>query len=125
MKRLIEFIIFLFYRYYDEGSTKNIAYPKSITSIMLLLFLNIYTILIIFKLDDIMPYNVSDPRWLKFLIIIVVYILPQYLIISSIFKKKDIINLKYDEDKIDKGNAILITYIIFSFIAITIAALVS
>lgn len=123
MKRVIKFILFLFYRYYDQGSTKEIAYEKSIFSMMLLLFINIFTLLIILNKTDIMPYNASDPRWLQYLKTISIFVLPGFILISIIFRKKEIINLKYDEDKIDKGNTILIMYIALSFIAITIAAL--
>jgi len=70
----MKFILFLLYRYYDKGSTKEIAYEHAILSIMLLLFINIFTFLTLFDLGNILPYNASYPRGLQYLKDIVIII---------------------------------------------------
>lgn len=46
MKNLILKFLFLFYKYYDKGSTKSIAYMSALIALMMVLFLNIFSILI-------------------------------------------------------------------------------
>jgi hypothetical protein len=52
MKSIIYKFLFLFYRYYDKGTTKNVAYFSAITALLMVLFLNVYSFLIFTKIDE-------------------------------------------------------------------------
>ncbi len=52
MKSLILKFLFLFYNYYDKGSTKSIAYQSSIIALIIAIFLNLYSVLIFSGVED-------------------------------------------------------------------------
>lgn len=113
MKRLIAFVIFLFYRYYDKGSTKSIAYLSAIIGISFLTFINISTILILFNLDRVFLIIESHGRFIRYISSIVLW-LPFYLFYQFYFKKEKIIQMEIPRKKLIISNIALITYIIIS-----------
>ncbi len=122
MKRILEFIIFIFYRYYDKGSTKIIAYESALIGITLLAFLNVFAILVFFdvNIDKIFPIIETHGRVVKYLSSVVLW-LPIYLIFRYFFKKDDIINQEVSKKAILFGNIGLIIYIVISVILLVIA----
>ncbi len=125
MRKVISFILFLFYDYYKEGKhTKLIAYEQSILVFLFLVFMNLSSIFIFFDTLDLLPGRLSDPKWQQYLEAGVFYFSPGYLIIGMIFKKEDIISLRYDEEIVRKGKVTLFSYFAFSFLALMILAII-
>ncbi len=123
MRKAIEFILYLFYKYYERSrNTDRIAYEAAILAFLFLIFLNLITLLRIFNATDLLPGSTSDPRWLQYLEAGVLYFLPGYLIVSRLFRKNKIINLVFDESKIRRGNVALFLYVVFSFFTMIILA---
>jgi hypothetical protein len=81
-------ILYIFYRYYNDGATKDVAYLKSVTVFLLLLLINILTVCAFagFKLPD----TEGASTITKYLVFLIFYSLPLYLIINYFVKKKDL-----------------------------------
>ncbi len=125
MIRLIRFTLFILYNYYKEGKgTKHTPYLSAVLSFILLLFMNTITALDVLGIGagNIIPWNPNDPTWLQYLEALVLFWLPGYLIMSFLFKKVDIVVLKYDENTIRRGNITLFVYFVLSFIMMAIFA---
>lgn len=92
----------------------------------LLGFMNLLLILILLDKVDLIPINLSDGKGTKQIVIFWV-MLPIYLAMTFLIRKKDLVALKeeYDNnwDKVFKGNVWLVLYIIASFASVFIAAL--
>jgi hypothetical protein len=86
----MKFILYIFYRYYDHGQTKDIAYVKTVLVFLLLLFINIFTILIIFNATEIFNVLKFKSKLLKYIIIGGAYFLPGYLIINYLVSKENL-----------------------------------
>ena len=119
MKNLILKFLFLFYKYYDKGSTKDIAFEKSIASLILVLFLNIFSLLIIFNVLERHPDNSNGTLMsIKYLIGFAIFI-PIFFILKIFFKKEDVLNIEMDKPTMRKGYFIIVTYIILSMLMLT------
>lgn len=123
----MKFFIYLLYRYYSTGGKwTEIAYQKAVSNLLLIFVINILTLLRLFDLNLILHWILlpflNDPL-LKFTGGLV-ELLPFYLILILFFKKRNIASLKYEEEKIKKGNRFLLLYIvgslIFFFIVISV-----
>jgi hypothetical protein len=120
LKKGIEFILFLFYRHYNKGSGKDIAYLSSMLNFLFLLYMNLLALLIYLNVADFLPLSSSDPRWLAYLKILIVYFVPGYFIMRQVFKEDNIKNLRYDDLTIMVGNIALISYYILSIVVLII-----
>jgi len=119
MRKILRFILFIFYNYYIDGKKKEIAFLSSKISLLLLLFLNVITILGIFNfgMHVIIPFNNSDSTAMLYLKSVCFFVLPGYFLISLFFKEKDIKELNYNENTVENGKWILVIYFIISFLA--------
>jgi len=81
-------ILYIFYRYYNDGPTKDIAYLKSISVLLLLIFINILTVSAFTGVK--LPNMEGTSTIVKYLIFLIIYGLPSYLIINYFVKKKDL-----------------------------------
>lgn len=120
--RTLKFIMYLFYRYYLTGPTRNIPYFKALGAVVFLIYLHIFQILIVFNLvETAIAINKNDLQITKYWKI-AIFLLPIFLIVYSLIKPKDLRNLKYEDNKIRRGNIYLIIYSISSFILLFILA---
>jgi len=121
--KTIKFVGYLFYRYYSKGPRASIPYFSAICSMTLLGFMHLMQILILFNKVNLIPIN-SDENKLTKRLIILIFMLPIYFIMTRLFRKKDIEPLKekydYNWDKVYSGNVWLIIYIIISMTLIGI-----
>lgn len=115
MKRLLEFVTYLFYRYYNKGSTKIIAYESALIAVSALIFLNVFAILVFFNVDAFWVDKIEQ-NYGKFIKLAsgLFLVLPQYFILFFTLKKENIIKRKVDLKEIKKWNLVLVLYIIFS-----------
>ena len=123
--KTIKFVGYLFYRYYSKGSRDNIPYFSTICSMTLIGFMHFMQVLILLDKVELIPIKSSDHNLVKRIIIFFV-MLPIYLLMTQLFRKKDIEPLKenydYNWDKVFKGNVWLVRYIILSFALIFVLA---
>jgi hypothetical protein len=123
LMKTIKFAGYLLYRYYSKGDWHDIPYFTTLCSMTLLGYLHLTQLLIILNKIDLIPTEFSDNIWIKRLIICLV-MLPIYIIMSRLFRRKDIdvLKKKYDNNQtqIRKGNIWLIVYAIMSFALIFI-----
>jgi hypothetical protein len=125
MRTTLSFILFLLYDYYKKGKySKRTAYEEAVFVFVAILGLNLIFLIGLFGMDDIIPMNSSDAKWLQYFKIAVFYFAPAYLIVTQVFKKEYIINLTFDESKMHKGNIALIWYCISSFVALIVVAVI-
>lgn len=123
MKRLFEFVLYLFYRYYNRGSTKIIAYESALIAVSALVFLNVLAVLMFFDVD-ITWVDKIEKNYGKFvkLIVGILVILPLYFVLFSTIKKENITKRKADNLKvIKKWNVVLVSYIVVSVLLLIIS----
>jgi hypothetical protein len=121
----IQFVFYLLYRYYSTaGKKKEVAYLATVGVFLLVIFSNVLTLLRLFNLNGLIFYLVHGPRWLGILKAISFIFIPGYILLSQIFREKDLRNLHYEEAAIRKGNIILFFYILFSFLSVIIVGVI-
>lgn len=113
--KFIKFVTYLFYRYYSTGATKDVAYIKTITSMVFLIFINLGVLLILFNRTDLIPITGNDQKGIKYLKI-ALYTLPLFLFFIIFIKEKKLQLASYDEVEVKKGNFFLVVYTIVSFV---------
>ena len=110
---MIKFYGYLLYRYYSTGQTKDVAYIKTITTIVFLLVMNIVSLLILINQTAMLSIINSDKKWIQYLKIGIVG-LP--LFFSFLLKEKELKVASYSVTEIRKGNKFLLLYIIGTFV---------
>lgn len=123
MLRPFKFVLFILYNYYNENRNSRSPYFSAITTLVLVLFTNLLTFLRIFKIhsEKIIPWSVNDEYGIQFIKAILFFI-PIYLIIIIVFKKDRIVNLEYSNNLVEKGNWLVLAYLVLSFVVFTIVA---
>lgn len=121
MKNMIEFIVYLFYNYYNKGSTQSIAYYSALMAVSLLLYISIATIIIAFGIDysKITPVVETYGRGVRLLSGFLLW-LPFFFILRIVLKRDDVENKKYEKRKIKIGGFLLVFYILFLMILLTV-----
>lgn len=120
MKNVILKMLFLFYHYYDKGSTRGIAYFSSIMALVGIMAINTLFVLVILGVIDYLPMK-ENHRWQNYLLVVILYVLPLYFLISSKCKKTDVLKVKLKKS-LRFNYFLLVAYIIFS-VALLIAAI--
>ena len=120
IKKKLEFIAAIFYRYYNKGSTKIIAYESALLLMSLIIFLNIYAILLLINIDTTWVQKTEDVfgSFIKLLSGIIL-ILPQYVLLRCTLKKEVLEKRSKNIDKIHQWNWLLLVYILFSIAFLT------
>ena len=111
---LIKTTLHLFYKYYDKGSTKIVAYNSSVTALIMIIFINLFSLILLFGIDDKIPFY-STSRLINYLVIFLLFYLPLYFFISRKFKKEEIENVKL-KNSLKTGYFLLVSYILISVI---------
>ena len=111
--KTIKFTAFLFYHYYSTGATKDIPYVSTLCAMAMIIFIHLMQLLILLHKVDIISIKLTDSKTNGFIITALVF-LPIFLLLSLIIKKEKIKSLSYSMQKIKRGNAYLIIYIILS-----------
>lgn len=112
---MIKFYGYLLYRYYSTGKTKDVAYIKTITTIVFLLVMNIVSLLILINKTAMLSIINSDKKWMQYLNIGIVG-LPLFLFFLFLLKEKELKVASYSATEIRKGNKFLLLYIICTFV---------
>ncbi len=117
MKKTLEFVLYLFYKYYDKGSTKVIAYQSALIAASVLLFMNIMAILIALDIDinKVFPVIETHGRLIKFISSALLW-LPFYLIFRYAFNEENLLKLEVSKRKQSVGGLLLIFYILLSIV---------
>lgn len=115
MKNLFELITHLFYRYYNKGSTRVIAYQSALIAVSFLIFLNVFAVLMFFNLDTSWVSKIEQNYGKTIKLISGLFlILPQYVLLRYSLKKEDVIKKHINLNQIKRWNILLIAYIVFS-----------
>jgi hypothetical protein len=114
MKKLIIKFIFLFYKYYDKGSTKDIAYESAIIVFVVFATLNLAAIFKFFDIDIFFIVKSLYPRHLKYLLSFVIYLLPAFFLVRKLYPKVVIVEYFMDKSMMRIGYFFIILYMIIS-----------
>jgi di/tricarboxylate transporter len=120
MQKIIEFILYLLYNYYNDDNWGDVAYQVSIIAFLGLLLLNIFSVLVLFDLMQYFPISPTEPKLIQYIKMSVIILLPGYILLSKIFKKNRIRKLTYSETKIHYGNIFLIIYFLCSVVTLIV-----
>ena len=120
--KILDFATYIFYRYYNKGSTATIAYESTLLAISAIIFMNVLALLLFFEIDTqkVLPIIEDKGRVVKLLSGFLLF-LPQYLILRWIISPKRIKNLDYSLKVIKYGNIGMIFYILLSMTLLVIA----
>lgn len=121
MRTFIKQFIFLFYKYYDKGSTKDIAYESAVLAFVGLTTLNIAAILNFFDLNLFFIVNSDFPRALKYLIGLGIYLLPFFFLVKIYFPKKVITNYEMNKSAMRQGYFLIVFHIVISIILLILS----
>jgi hypothetical protein len=80
-------IIYIFFNYYNKGSTKQIAFESALSACLLLVFMNVFSIVNFLNLVAITDLMKDQSIVKQYLVMSGCFILPGYLILSMLFKK--------------------------------------
>ncbi len=111
--KFIKFVTYLFYRYYSQGSTIQVAYIKAICSLVVLIFINLWTLLIIINKTEFIPVTGSDVKGMKYFTVIL-YTLPFFLFLIIFVRERDLKKANYKEAALRKSSVVLLIYYVFS-----------
>ncbi len=123
MKRAFEFFTYIFYRYYDKGSTQSIAYESALLAISLIIFMNLLALLILLGLDPgkYLPIIENRGRVIKLLSGFLIFI-PLFIILRILLPRKVITQKQYSDKSLKIGGLSIILYIILSMVLLVILA---
>ncbi len=118
--KLIKFAAFLFYRYYSGGRRPDSSpYFRTICTMTLLAFIHLMQVLIAIDKVGLIPIASADGKTAKQFILFLI-MLPIYLLLSQLVRKKELEEMKevyfYNWDGVFNGYVWLFVYMIFSFL---------
>lgn len=113
--KTLKFISYLFYRYYSKGGTKYVPYFSTLCAIAMIILLHIFQLLVIFNGMNLFPSGATpgSARLIRYLEMGLLLV-PLFLLLSVLIKKRELQSLQYDESKIKQGSIYLISYIVLS-----------
>jgi hypothetical protein len=114
--KTIQFIIFIYYRYFSTGATADVAYIKTLCAILLLTFIAFCNFMLLVNLETYIPNISNGSKGEKYLYGFLLTA-PFFAVFLILFPEKKLKQLSYSEQKIEKGNKIVLI--------ITIAAILS
>lgn len=117
----MNYVLYLFYRYYDKGSTKQIAYEKAIFSTLTLLFLNITALGNFLSLIPNHSWFSTQTRSIKYLTVFGI-LMVGYFIISRVFPREKVVTHEQLGNRYKLHSWILFSYVVFSVLLVIIAA---
>ncbi|MBN8687579.1 MAG: hypothetical protein J0M10_11180 [Chitinophagales bacterium] len=113
--KVIKFVAFLFYRYYSTGGTRRIPYFSTLCALAMMLYIHLFQILILInRVDDIIPGGGNETRPVKYLKMGLFFI-PIFLLLANVIRKKELEQMSYDKVVVRKGYLSLVGYLILSF----------
>jgi hypothetical protein len=114
MKNTIQKFLFLFYKYYDKGSTKDIAYFSALAALLIVIYLNTLTVLIISGVLKKHPeISEETPIYIKYILGYII-IIPAMFVLKIIFKKEDVLKIEMGNAAMRNGYILIVLYIIIS-----------
>ncbi len=116
--KLLNFVAYLFYRYYSKGKTYGMEYINTIAALVMLSFLNVFAVLIIFNGTAVIPLD-KEHRGAT-LLKGMIFICPWFLLFVALIRKKTLEALTYSPKVIKRGNFFLISYIVASIALIVL-----
>ena len=109
----IKFVAYLFYRFYSTGKTYGIPYANTIAALSMLFFLNLFSVLISLKIPNLVP-SFDKSHWITSYFKTALFVIPILCLFILLIRKKDLVKMHFEEDRIKRGNLYLIIYIVFS-----------
>ena len=97
------------------GKTKDVAYIKTITTIVFLLVMNLVSLVIFTTQTAMLSIIDSDKKWMQYVKIGIVG-LPLFLFFFFLLQEKELKVSSYSTIEIRSGNKFLLLYIISTFV---------
>lgn len=110
--KVLKFIMFLFYRYYSKGGTKNIPYFSALCAVVFLFYVHVFQLLIVLNKVYILGLNNKEYLRIEKYGKLALFLLPVFLLVSLLVKPGDLIIMRHSEEKIERGNKFLVMYVV-------------
>ena len=112
--KILEFMILTIYRWYDNGSHKKIAYERALLMIVFLMWMNIITLIIFFKLWNSFSFGIENLSHEEQVIGASLGILFFSFLLRLLIPKKKILALNIEKRDQPTDYFYLLAYIIIS-----------
>jgi len=109
------YIIYLFYRYYNKGATRNISYESALFAVLMLLYINVLSIGILLAPEETTMLFSNLTRGEKYIYSMIGVIIG-YFFLSRIIPKKKILKMEALSKNIKLHGRMLGSYVIISFL---------
>ncbi len=120
MKNDVVFILAVFYRYYDKGSTQLVAYQSAVVALLLLVYMNLLALTVFLGIEGPSFLKLPENKLAQYLIGLAILI-SFYLITVKVFKKETVKKYKLSDKQCFWGGVGLVFYIVLSIFAIVLA----
>ena len=114
----MKYILYLFYKYYNKGSHKNIAYESAILALITVILFNIFLLLMLFDFMHLLNFLGQKNKYLQYIVFIVTFYIPGYLLFSNLISKRNIQNIELSLKYKKFHSWLLFMYLIVTFILI-------
>lgn len=122
MKQFIYKFLFLFYKYYDQGSTKSIAHESAIIALTMVFIINTLSVVFWLDIDKKIGFDTFEiSRGLKYLIGIGL-VIPIVFVLKKVFPRDEILKIHMDKKTMRVGYFLIVAYIILSTVILLLAA---
>jgi hypothetical protein len=112
--RLLKLVMYIFYKYYSKGGTRDIPYFSALMATVFLIFIHLFQLLIITdKVDLFLPTDRDELRILRYAKA-ALFLLPIALFVGLSVKKSDLAAANYEDSFVKKAGAYLVLYIVLS-----------
>lgn len=117
----MKYLIAIFYKYYNSGSTKTIAYENSLLVVLTLITFNILSVIIIF-LGEISIFDDFAKHEENVFMIFFGYVILCFLLLRLLYPKRSIIDYISYHDSDNKGWLVVLymvtTILLFVFLCV-------
>lgn len=111
----MKYIIYLFYRYYNKGGTIRIPYESAILAILMLIFVNIMSLMMMLA-PKLTITLVSNHARIELFIYSSLGVIIGYFILSRLFPKREILEVNTIHKNFKLHGWMLALYCILSFV---------
>jgi len=111
----MKYIIYLFYRYYNKGATIRIPYESAIFAVLLLLFINVMSLMILL-VPNLMETLFANHTRTELYVYSAIGVLLGYFMLTKLVSKDEIYQIENTSINVKLHTWLLFLYFIASFI---------
>lgn len=105
----------MFYRYYNKGATIAVPYESAIFAVVMLLFINVFSLLILF-FPNITEIVFTGHTRIELFVYVIIGATVGYIMLANLIRKNEILSVKDYPKNVKLHSWSLFFYIVISFV---------